>query len=96
MWYFLGEINKKNSEQLEKKHFIIQQGESSEDISKRLEKEGLIRSSIFFNIYAWKNRSDSKLIAGEYDIPQNLSIREILKILNSKRVKDQVKITTIE
>lgn len=94
--FYVSAISKKNSQSFETKKFIIQNGESSEDISKRLREEGLIKNSFIFDIYAWQTKKDSKLRAGEYDIPKNISIKDIIGILSSMRAKEQNKITIIE
>ena len=94
--FYSSAINKKNSNFSEIKKFTIQNGESSEDISKRLREEGLIQNSFIFDMYAWQTKKDDKLRAGEYDIPKNISIKEIIGILSSMRALEQNKITIIE
>ncbi len=94
--FYSSAISKKNSDFSETKKFTIQAGESSEDISKRLREEGLITSSFIFNIYAWQTKKDDKLRAGEYNIPKNISIKDIIGILSSMRALEQNKITIIE
>jgi len=94
--FYSSAINKENSQSFETRKFIIQNGESSEDISKRLREEGFIQNSFIFNMYAWQTKKDDKLRAGEYDIPKNISIKDIIGILSSMRALEQNKITIIE
>lgn len=94
--YYVQGISEKYSESREVKRFVIGPGQSSEEISENLQQQGLIKSSLYFNVYAWQTGLDSRLQAGEYDIPQNLNIREIMRILTRARARNQYKITIIE
>lgn len=94
--YYAQGIRVKNSSDPEKKKFIIQEGQSSEEISMGLEKEGLIKNSLLFDVYAWQSGFDSKLKSGEYDIPKNGSIIDIVRLLSLARTRMQNKITIIE
>src|SRR3989344_891043 len=95
-WYYIRAINEKNSGAAEKLRFVVQQGETSEDISKQLKDAGLIRSNLFFDLYAWQSGNDDKLQSGEYDIPKNLSIKDVIRLLSSAKERLQNKITIIE
>ncbi|KKQ55698.1 MAG: Aminodeoxychorismate lyase [Parcubacteria group bacterium GW2011_GWA2_38_13] len=95
-WYYLRAINEKNSNALESMKFVVQKGEGSEEISIKLEEAGLIQSNFLFDIYAWQSGYDNKLQAGEYEMPKNLSIKEVIRILSSIKAREQNKITIIE
>lgn len=95
-WYYTTGIEKKYSDSTDVKKFVVTTGESSETISQNLKKEGLIRSSVLFDIYAWRSGFDYKLQAGEYEVPKNLSIKEIVQLLSLSREIPQNKITIIE
>lgn len=85
LWFKLT-INKPNSDVATTKAFVIESGEGSGDISTRLKKEGLLRSHLAFIIYLnWQKLSD-KLQAGQYDIPQNLDIKELASFLTIGKV----------
>lgn len=95
-WYYIRAINEKNSEALESMKFIVQKGEGSEEISKKLKDAGLIKSNFLFDIYAWQSGYDNKLQAGEYEMPKNLSIKEVIRTLSSIKKREQNKIIIIE
>lgn len=94
--YFLRAINEKNSEVADAMKFVIQKGEGSEEISRRLKEAGLIKNNFLFDVYAWQSGNDKKLKAGEYEIPKNASVKDIIRLLSSMRERMQNKITIIE
>jgi len=47
-------------------HFIVQEGEALSTLAKRLEEEGLIRSTFSLRVYAWLRGSERKFQQGEY------------------------------
>lgn len=95
-FYAFWGIYAENSASSERKHIIIEQGESSEEISKKLQEEGLIRSRWLFDLYVLFQNLDDRLQAGEYDIPLNANIQDVVKLLTSPQLRAQRKITIIE
>jgi len=89
-------INAPASDDPSLKTFTVSEGESSEDVSKRLKKEGLIKSSFLFDSYVWKNGYDDRIQIGSYDLPENLTIREVVSRLTRQNVRQERKITIIE
>lgn len=69
------------------KNFIINEGESSKIIAKRLEKENFIGDDFYFLFYLWQKKSFGSLQAGEYALNLNMAIPEITEIFTNGRVK---------
>ncbi|MFH1822084.1 MAG: endolytic transglycosylase MltG [Patescibacteria group bacterium] len=61
-------------------NFIINPGESVEQIAENLAKEELIKSVFYFKLYIWRADKESKLQAGEYILNPRQSIKEIVEI----------------
>lgn len=76
--------------------FTIEQGQSSTAISQNLKAAELIRSPFFFELYAWQTGLDNKLQPGEYQLPGNLSLKDILKILTAVKLIKEKQIRIIE
>ncbi len=76
--------------------FSIEKGESVFEISKNLEKQGLITHSFYFNIYVFLTGKQRDLQAGEYLFDSRRSVKEIArKILNGETMEEKT-ITIIE
>lgn len=71
----------------------ISEGESTAEIGKKLESENLIRSANCF--YLYEKIKNKPVIAGDYLLPNNLSIKSISDIL-SKGEKQVIRITIPE
>jgi UPF0755 protein len=74
--------------------FTIEAGQSVEEIARNLEKEGLIRSAALFQLYIALSNLSTKLQAGEYQIPQNLNLKEVVDFLQHGTFEE--KLTFIE
>lgn len=72
-------IDKNNTAKVE---VIIPNGTTTRQIGVILKQKGLIRSELFFNIYIKLNRP-SPMKASTYTITKNMSLDEIIKILES-------------
>ena len=77
-------------------NFMIESGQSSTAISQNLINAELIRSPIFFELYAWLSGSDDKLQPGQYQLPGNLSIKDVLKIITAVKLIKEKQIRIIE
>ncbi|MDP2586718.1 MAG: endolytic transglycosylase MltG [Candidatus Komeilibacteria bacterium] len=75
--------------------FEVEQGEGVNQISSKLAKRGLIRSSFWFDVYVWQKNLERNFVAGVYDVPSDSSIRQLVKLLTSSGNSEQ-KITIIE
>jgi len=68
----------KNPASKETKIFPVIQGEGSKDISNNLEKQGIIKSGLFFRTYTLITGSANHLQAGKYEISSSMNIPEIV------------------
>ncbi|MBU4257326.1 endolytic transglycosylase MltG, partial [Patescibacteria group bacterium] len=77
--------------------FIIDKGESVNQISQNLYDAGLIKSKFNFEVYVWLAKQETKIKSGEYNLSPNLTIREIVKILAAgESLSKERKITIVE
>ena len=74
--------------------FVIESGQSVEEIAKNLEGEGLVRSAALFRLHTSLSKLASGLQAGEYQVPQNLNLKEVVELLQHGTFEE--KITFIE
>ena len=75
------------------KTFLIEKGEGVLSISKRLDKDKLIESSLLFNLYVAISGNYANLQAGQYSFNQNMSIFQIAqKIIKGETIKEVVTI----
>lgn len=75
--------------------FVIEKGESAEEIGADLKKEGLINNEFTFSIYVFFKKLEYKFKAGEYKLYTGMGMGEIIKILTTG-IYPEVKITIIE
>lgn len=85
--YYISGINLPNSRNINGVKFVIKGGESSSQISNNLKKHNLIKNDLIFELYGWQTGLDDKLQPGEYEIPQNLNIKDVIKILTTIKSK---------
>ncbi len=74
--------------------FTIETGQGVEEIAKNLEQEGLVRSAGLFQLYTSLSKLSSGLQAGKYQIPQNLTLKEVVEVLQHGTFEE--KLTFIE
>ena len=80
-----------------KKEFVIQSGESVQEIADNLENKDLINKACLFKFYVWKEDLASKLQAGSYELSSAMIIPEIVDLFIGGKIKsDQIKITIPE
>jgi len=79
--YYNAALHKSASDQTAPQKFVVGQGEGAAQIAKRLEEEGLINSSNLFKIYLRLANLTSSLQAGEYQIPRNLNLMQVIDTL---------------
>lgn len=65
--------------------FIVEKGDTLGHVLRRLEADDVIGSYWLARIYAWQSGQDRSLKAGEFEIPQDSSLRELLALLNSNK-----------
>ena len=87
--YIKGETQPVDTAQTELVSFEIEQGASVKEVSKALEKEGIIRNSKLFNFYVkFKNVSGVK--SGLYHVSKSMTLDEIIAELSGQgKDKDQ-------
>ena len=88
--YIKGETQPVDTAQTELVSFEIEQGASVKEVSKALEKEGIIRNSKLFNFYLkFKNVSGFK--SGLYHVSKSMTLDELSR---NFLVKEKIKIKT--
>jgi UPF0755 protein len=63
------------------KRFVITRGQSAEQIGRKLESEGLIKSALAFKIYVQVYGKSQVILPGEYEIAGNLTLSEVVEKL---------------
>ncbi len=86
IWFTLAIFLPKDSNNQENVVFIIEQGMGSEEISKALKEQGLIKSKIAFDIWVFVSGKDDSLMAGGYDLSSAMSANQIISKLISGEV----------
>lgn len=74
------------------KSFVISKGESFSQVSKRLNKEGLIKSSVLFNIFSKQSGNSHKIQSGTFKLSPSMSAEEVLKKITGNPSDDWVTI----
>ncbi len=75
--------------------YNAQSGMGAKEISTDLKEKGIIKSSLFFDIYAFMTGRHGKLQAGLYDVSPSMSVASIINALEKGKVATN-KITVIE
>lgn len=70
-----------NSGSSEKKQFVVESGQSLDEISSNLQKEGIIKSRFVFALYLKYKGKAGSIQAGDYQIAGNLNIVDVCGIL---------------
>jgi UPF0755 protein len=71
---------------------IIEKGEGSTEVAKKLKKEKFISGEIYFLYYLWSENLSGKIFPGEYKLSTGMTIHEIAAII-TKEKKTDIKIT---
>lgn len=71
------------------KNFTISQGESLDDISAGLARDGFIREPFYFKIYVWQKGIAKSIKAGDYNLSSEMNISKIAEIIAAGRVVDR-------
>ncbi len=86
-------LNNQGTEQT----FIIEKGDGLEKIANNLEKDGIIRNSVWFTAYVFYKGWAGHLQAGEYSLGSNLNIVQITdRIFKGDVIPEEIKITIPE
>lgn len=93
--YINSEVKKPMSRSAEEIKFTVQKGESTTEISKKLEQGHLIKNSFIFLLYLKYKGQASQIQAGDYTLTKNLSMVQVMEVLTKGKVTS-VKITIPE
>lgn len=95
-WYNIS-LSPVNKDDITPYNLEIPMGSGSSTIAKKLKSEGLIKNELAFKIYVKLNKI-SNFQAGTYNLTKNLSVKEIVEILQTGKVngKDTISITFVE
>ena len=86
-----------NIEDSAKREFIIQNGQSVEQIAVNLEDEGFIAGKDFFKIYVLKEKLASGLQAGSYKLSPSMTIAQMTDLFIGGKIKgNEVRVTIPE
>ncbi|MDP2685543.1 MAG: endolytic transglycosylase MltG [bacterium] len=94
--YYFMQTNATVSDSDEEIVFNIQEGEGVKEIGANLELAGLITKTTIFEWYVYFDGSQSKFMAGDYDLMPSQSIKEIVGTLTSGQSIKENQITTLE
>lgn len=95
--YFLFQGNPSaEKEEVETQIFAIEKGEGLKEIGDRLEKEGIIKSSKLFQVYAFLRNVRAKFLPGEFHLQPEMSFKELVKTLISRPLAPEKTITIVE
>ena len=75
-WYF--SATAAPSSRTDEVRFVITKGSSATKIAADLEEAGLIKSALAFKVYTQLNDEAGSIPPGEFSVPQNLSIEELI------------------
>ena len=96
-WYVNKKMQGAKSTSSVEQSFTIEAGEGVNQISQRLEDQGLISNNIYFDIYIWKTKREDKIVTGTYALRPNMTLPEIIDIITTGQAEPKdLKITIIE
>jgi UPF0755 protein len=94
MWFVTVVISGNDIE--EGKIFVIESGQGVNQISENLHEQNIIKSKFVFETWLWLKKSESRVVAGAYSLPENISIRQLSNLLVVGPEKAQGTITLLE
>ncbi|PIX92429.1 endolytic transglycosylase MltG [Candidatus Kuenenbacteria bacterium CG_4_10_14_3_um_filter_39_14] len=81
---------------IEHTQFTISQGQSVNVISQNLFEDGIIKNKFVFETYTYLKGIESKLKAGEYNLPNVINIKRLTEILVAGEIPQEWELTVIE
>ncbi|XOU94660.1 MAG: endolytic transglycosylase MltG [Candidatus Kerfeldbacteria bacterium] len=93
---YFTKINSSVSDSEEIKIFSVKSGEGVKVISANLKDEEIINSSYIFEWYVYLGGSESKFLAGDYELMASLNIKEVVEIMTLGQSQAEIEITIIE
>lgn len=73
--------------------FAVSEGSPTTAIAQNLEEKGIIRSSVAFRLYMKLEAKDKNLKTGSYTLKKNMSVSDIVEVLNKGALKKTFRIT---
>jgi len=93
IWFFVLVISGNGTDQ---KTFVVREGQGVNAISEELYDVNLIKNKFVFETWLWLKKSEGKIIAGVYQIPANISIRNLSNLLIIGPGQSQYAVTLLE
>jgi UPF0755 protein len=81
--FYTYQITASVSRDTENVDFIIQPGEGVNQISRNLSDQGLIRSSFYFEVYAWQKNLEHRFKSGVHQLSPSMNIKDIVAKLTT-------------
>ncbi|MBD3238397.1 MAG: endolytic transglycosylase MltG [Candidatus Moranbacteria bacterium] len=97
-YYFDRKMHGRKSHSPVEQEFVVTSGQGVNQISGRLQEQGLISNSLYFDLYIWRIGREEKIVTGAYTLRPNMTIPEIVDILTTGKnlAPKDIKITIIE
>ena len=91
VFYFWGIYLPQNPSSEKEVIFNIEKGQGSKEIAFNLKKEGLIKSTILFRIYAFNRGAAGNLQAGAYSLSPTMNVPQIIeKLAKGEVIKEKI------
>ena len=94
IWFFITVVSGNDVKQ--DKKFIIQEGQGVNQISQELHDSNLIKNKFVFETWLWLKQSEGKVIAGVYNVPADISIRQLTNLITTIQTSSQDAVTLLE
>lgn len=94
IWFVLTALSGNGTE--DEQSFIISSGQGVNEISRNLDDDGLIKNKFVFETWLWLKKSESRVKAGVYNIPADVSIRQLSNIFVLGPQDSQQTVTLLE
>lgn len=93
LYIYQGIFLPKTADSQLEKFFLIKKGEGLKEISLNLEKEGIIKNKIFFEIYVFLTKKTKNLQSGNYLFSPSMAIPRIVqKLISGETSKERITI----
>ncbi|MFA6307947.1 MAG: endolytic transglycosylase MltG [Patescibacteria group bacterium] len=93
IWFVISVVSGNGSNS---KTFVVRDGQGVNAISEELYDANLIKNKFVFETWLWFKKSESKIIAGVYDVPANISISHLRNLFILGPGQSQYAVTLIE
>ncbi|MAG28991.1 hypothetical protein CL632_02500 [bacterium] len=78
------------------REFVIEQGKSVKQITNTLIEEDLIKSDFWFRVQVWLKGKQGGFLAGRFELPENISQSELIKLLTTEAKQETREIKILE